>query len=281
MKKGLFLWSTFGAFVMSLSVFAAEPKYVREVARWQAVVVPEETDKAARDAWESAANYSRHEWRVFLQDSRVCAELTNEAARAPKGWPKFNPKAGRFRAASAAKAVDDGWLIAFNQGEFGGALYWFSVDGKRSYKISDHQVVDFYTLSDGIYAIEGLAHMGISEGSLIRIARPQRDKTWTVATVLKLPAAPYAISVDQHGKQFVTLSNSLVSIGASRKIQVLLSDAFWWQLYPNSSALSPDEKKLYIGMRQFVGEFDLQTKKLRLLIPDKVFLHKLPGKVGQ
>ena len=40
--------------------------------------------------------------------------------------------------------------------------------------------------------------------------------------------------------------------------------------------LSSDEQKLYIGMRQFVGEFDLSTKKLRLLIPSDAFLNKLP-----
>ena len=40
--------------------------------------------------------------------------------------------------------VDDGWLVGFNKGEFGAALYWFSADGKQNYKISDHQVWEFF-----------------------------------------------------------------------------------------------------------------------------------------
>ena len=32
--------------------------------------------------------------------------------------------------------VADGWLVGFNAGEFGGGLWWFSFDGKRSKRIS-------------------------------------------------------------------------------------------------------------------------------------------------
>jgi hypothetical protein len=74
----------------------------------------------------------------------------------------------------------------------------------------------------------------------------------------------------------VTLSDSLVSVGDDHKITTLFPDAPWSGLYPNSSVLSSDEQKLYIGMRQFVGELGIATKKLRLLIPSDAFLNKLP-----
>jgi hypothetical protein len=67
-----------------------------------------------------------------------------------------------------------------------------------------------------------------------------------------------------------------VSIGDDRKVTTPLPDAPWGGLYPDSSVLSPDQQKLYIGMRQFVGEFDITTKKLRLFIPSPAFLNKLP-----
>jgi hypothetical protein len=35
--------------------------------------------------------------------------------------------------------------------------------------------------------------------------------------------------------------------------------------------------KLYLGMRQYVGEVDLMTNKLRMLVPSKEFLNKLPA----
>ena len=74
---------------------------------------------------------------------------------------------------------------------------------------------------------------------------------------------------------YITLSESLVTLGADKKIQTLISSMEWGSFYPNSSALSHDEKKLYIGMRQFVGEFDIETCKFRYLIPSKEFLNKL------
>jgi hypothetical protein len=38
----------------------------------------------------------------------------------------------------------------------------------------------------------------------------------------------------------------------------------------------PVRAKLYIGMRQYVGEFSLTTNKFRFLIPSAKFLNKLP-----
>jgi hypothetical protein len=116
----------------------------------------------------------------------------------------------------------------------------------------------------------------MSEGSIIRIARPQPGAHWQAATVTKLPFAPYAVSVRRDGTMLVTLSDSLVSVGKDRKITTVLSDPPWGGLYPNSSVFTSDEHKLYIGMRQFVGEFDVATKTLRLLIPSGAFLNKLP-----
>jgi hypothetical protein len=226
--------------------------------------------------WFYAANYSSHEWRVFTEGDQICAQLTSSQRQPHAERPKFTPKAGRFRRASAFASVEDGWLVGFNEGEFGAAVYWFSRDGSRNYKVSDHQVVDFFSLPDGIHAIEGLAHLSLSGGSIIRVARPEPKAHWQAETVTKLPFAPYAISVLRDGTMLITLSDSLVLVDATHKITTLLPDAPWGNLYPNSSALSPNQQKLYIGMRQFVGEFDIPAKKLRLLVPSDAFLNKLP-----
>jgi hypothetical protein len=191
--------------------------------------------------------------------------------------PGFDPKADRFSGPSAFARVDDGWLVGFNHGEFGAALYWFSTDGNRNYKISDHQVVDFVPTADGILAVEGLAHMGTSRGSLIRIACVKGETQWKAKRLTELPFAPYAVSRRRDGELLITLSNSLVAVTPHdpAKAVTLLANADWGHLYPESSALRPDERKLYIGMRQFVGEFDLQTRGFRFLIPGKEFLNRL------
>jgi hypothetical protein len=153
--------------------------------------------------------------------------------------------------------------------------------GSRKYKISDHHVVDFFALPDGIHAIEGLAHSHLSRGSLIRISRPHPDARWRASTATELPFAPEAISLRRNGTMLITLSDALVSVSNDFQITTLLSNPPWDGLSVNSSVLSPDEQKLYIGMCQFVCEFDTSTKKLRLLIPSESFLNKLPQKDEQ
>lgn len=226
--------------------------------------------------WHFAANQSRHNWHVFIDRGQICAQLTDAKSAEQRERPKFTPKVDQFRDGSSFARVEDGWLVGFNRGEFGAALYWFSPDGKENYKVSEHQIVDFFSLPDGLHAIEGLAHMGISEGSIVRIARPEPKGRWQATTVTKLSFAPYAVSVQRNGTMLITLSNSLVRVGDDRKVTTLLDAPPWDALYPNSSVTSADEQKLYIGMRQFVGEIDIPTKTLRLLVPSAEFLNKLP-----
>jgi len=39
--------------------------------------------------------------------------------------------------------VEDGYLVGFHGGEFGGDLYWFSKNGQKKYKISGDNIVQF------------------------------------------------------------------------------------------------------------------------------------------
>jgi len=263
------------------AIQAIEPEYSHEVRNWQEIAVPRINDKASFKIWSYAANYSEYEWYIFNDGNKVRAHLTSDKPQNIADRPQFTPNAGRFRGGSAFAAVDDGWLVGFNQGEFGAALYWFSHDGKESYEVSNHQVVDFFTRKDGLYAIEGLAHLSLSEGSIIRISRPQPHAHWQASVVTTLPYAPYAISVRRDGTMLVTLSDELVTVSNDFKINTLDSAPLWRGLYPNSSVLDSDERKLYIGMRQYVGELDLSTKKFRFLIPSDSFLNKLPKKEEQ
>jgi hypothetical protein len=112
---------------LTIGVGAAQPEYPREIARWQEVSIPPSSDQGARMVWFYAANYSEYNWRVYLDRGQVCAQVTPGARREQRERPKFIPKAGQFRDASAFARVEDGWLVGFNDGEFGAALYWFNL----------------------------------------------------------------------------------------------------------------------------------------------------------
>jgi hypothetical protein len=260
---------------------ATEPEYPQDITRWQEIQVPPDGKNSDRAMWDSSANYSQLSWRVYLDGGRPRAKLIEGPNDNSTDQAPFDARADKFSGASRFKAVDDGWLVGFNHGEFGAALYWFDQNGKHHYKISNHQIVAFFTLSDGIYAIEGLAHMDISCGSVIHIVRPTTIGHWQAVRIVRLPFAPLTVAVRRDGVMLIVLTDSLVSVGVDHQVSTLVSEAPWEGLYPASSILLPDEDRLYIGMRQFVGEVDLATNNLRMLLPSKMFLNKLPDDQGE
>jgi hypothetical protein len=258
----------------SLPILAAE---LPPISQWKEVAVPPESHRGDYMVWYYSANHSLQNWHVFLKEGKPHAKLRTKSD-SPFETPPFTPKTKDYSYITDTFKVEDGWIIAFNEGEWGGALYWFSADGTKNYKISDHQVVDLFLHRNVIHAIEGLSHLGLSRGSLISISRSNDQSQWKAKTLLKLPQAPDALSILSNGHLLLTLSDSIVDVSPDYSLTTVLSEAVFRQLYVNSSALSTNETKLYLGMRQFVGELDLQTQKLRLLIPSDDYLHKLPQK---
>ena len=259
----------------------AAPPLDSDVSKWVEVPIPSHNNEVDYQLWSYAANYSRLEWRVFLQNGFPHARLIEDATPIPPERPAFIPRAGEFNDAFAFARVDEGWLVGFNKGEFGAAVYWFSLDGKQNYKISDHQVWEFFHLPDGVFAVEGLAHLTMNEGTLIRITRHAPKSHWEAHKVVRLPAAPQAAAITGDGSLILTLFDALVRVDPSHKVHTLLAHAPWWGLYPNSSILVDHDQKLFIGMRQYVGAFDLKTRKLRFLVPSAKFLNKLTKKREQ
>jgi hypothetical protein len=263
--------------VPAAGICSAEPEYSPNVTTWEEIRVPPADENPERVVWDYASDYSKLNWRVYLdhgQPRGVLGSGPDEVQQSNR--PQFEPKADNLVGANRFAAVDDGWLVGFNHGEFGAALYWFSRDGNRHYLISNDHVVAFFMRPDGIYAIEGMAHMGASCGSLIRVARTSEKGKWQAERFVRLPFAPNTIALKRDGNMIIALSDSLVSVTPNGQITTLIPDAPWWSIYPSSSVILPDDSRLYLGMRQFVGEVDLTTNKLRMLVPSKEFLNKLP-----
>jgi hypothetical protein len=269
-------WLAFGLLLMTSASQAAPPEYSPDLTTWREVKVPPVGRNAERVVWNYAANYSPLSWRVYLDNGRPNAELIASRDDVLSDRPPFEATADGWSGAKRFAAVDDGWLVGFNYGEFGAALYWFGPDGQRHYKISDHQIVAFFSRADGVYAIEGLSHLVMSCGSIIRITRPTSAAHWQARRFVKLPSAPETIAARRDGTLLVTLNDSLVSVGPRARVNTLIPDAPWRGLDPSSSVLSPDERRLYVGMGQFVGEVDLATNQLRLLVPAPDLLNELP-----
>ena len=200
----------------------ASRAYNSDVTKW--IEIQPSSKSAEHQIWYLAADYCDFSWIVAREEGVVRATLTaNADDRRIVDHPPFQTKAENFSGGYAFQRVDDGWLVGFNEGEFGAALYWFSSDGRQKYKISDHQVESFMTTPKGIIAIEGLAHMGLSEGSLIGCKRDPKSQRWVAAELKRFPQAPEAFIRLSDGRLIVALSDSLVALTPDYKMKTLLS----------------------------------------------------------
>ena len=215
-------------------------------------------------AWE-AANHSDAAWKVFVQKGRVAARPYNERnpetitlpfrlapwyiATEPHAAAKNAPGSKRFPEKNAAK-VSNGWLLWVNYGEWGGRVDWFSTDGTRHYKVSNDQIVAYAKTPQGLFAVQGLAHMSITQGTFLKLDQ-NAEGVWQAQTVLDLHDAPYALLAD-NGAFLVVTSRQLVRVSPSetpgKAAAALVPQGFWDYLYPNSLVAAPNGD-LFIGMR--------------------------------
>jgi hypothetical protein len=130
------------------------------------------------------------------------------------------------------------------------------------------------TTPTGIIAIQGLAHLGLSEGSVIEVAKDPDTSRWVSKERKSLPEAPESFVRSKDGRLFLALSDSLALLTPDNKLEVVVKSTDW--VGPDTLVTSGDESKIYVGTRQYVCEYDMQTKSFRYLIPDLTFLNRLP-----
>jgi hypothetical protein len=245
--------------------------YEPDVTRWVEVEHPKDPHLA------DVANEFDYQWIVSQRGNTIHAHLTGwrEVMQWLMAKLPFVPRVHSPESFSEYKAVRvrDGWLVGFNEGEFGAALYWFSTDGGRNYRISDDQVVDFMKTPQGIIAIEGLAHLGSNSGSVVRIVKDAQTDRWISTKVKRLPQAPQSFVLLSDGRMFIVLYESLVLLTPDNRLETLAASANW--LRPDTIVASPDATRMYVGTCPYVCEYDMLTKRLRYLVPDVSLAQRL------
>ena len=155
--------------------------------------------------------------------------------------------------------VVDGWLIGRDEGEWGGDLWWYAADGKKHYKISDEQVRSFVQTKEGLFAFEGLAHMGLNIGHILTLNQNKKGR-WKSEESIDTKGVPEAFAIDKNGDFLIVTPNRLLRVGQNKKIDVLVNGAFWYGLYINSLVIAPNGS-IYIGMVQGVARVRPQEKQ--------------------
>jgi hypothetical protein len=204
-----------------------------DLEKWIAVAPPE----PGSDAW-LAANHDSNTWFVSLRDGHPYAQRRGELRDDPgdrSGPLPFEIKEGSALEGLAGNRlstkVADGWIVAFNAGEFGAGVWWFSPDGKTRYKIAEAWVVDFLSTKVGLLALEGIAHGGQSDGRIIRLVR-DRGGRWRSEDLIDLKHAPQVGVMRDDGSLLIATTRRLLRVVPSDKtVEVLHKDAFWGGLY--------------------------------------------------
>ena len=246
------------------------------VAEWIAVDVPDNRSLADKVVFSDAALNSEMCWEVLIHDSVVAAKKAGESGgRASRTQLPFDVSLGRFDNPLEILQVDDGWLVGDHEGEFGGALYWFSSDGKSRYKISDHQVEGFVRILGVVCVLEGLSHRMMSVGSMVCLERDLKWRRWRAHEVAKLPADPLAWVVGPHSELYVFTGAGLVMIEDLKDVKVIWEGKDFLLKFANSMVMTPDRAALYVGFHQYVGRYVFKTGKFDFLVPDLEMIHRL------
>jgi hypothetical protein len=252
----------FTIFFFHFSLVASSQSNIHFISKWKVLNVPTNEDTVY------SYNSSDTNWIVYQKNNKVLVrEMMDTVDRTHLPFetptPKSNSKMEEFSGKRSFIKVNDGYFVAFRRGEFGASLFWFSNNGTTYYKVNGASAVQFIKRGSEVYAINGLAHLSMSSGSLLKISF--ENNKWVASKYLELPFAPYAVSLDSNNDFIIVTSDNLIKVNGDKQIKALLKTDFWQGLYPTSSVI--EGEFIYIGMRKGVYKFNLRTKASKWLLP--------------
>lgn len=180
---------------------------------------------------EESVELHEYEWRVSEERVRVYGEKVRkeDAVAVPTFSTDFSfaVKKGLLGMLETKfYALNDGWLVYVNAGEFGGGLSWYSEDGTQNYKIAKgFNIRGFLEVEDTIFVYGGLSHLGSSYG-FIRKLKLSEDGKWELqksegasfaspVQLLRKPTAVYHLSGKKEGLIWVVCSRQIAEYYSS------------------------------------------------------------------
>jgi hypothetical protein len=197
------------------------------------------------------------------------AQITPSEPHRKSSGPDLPPRVKLQRGMVGVRSslrVNNGWLLGFDGGEFGGGLWLAASDGKTQ-QLSEENVHGFIETSRGVLIFVGLDHMGTDSGKVLIVPYAVTSKT-DLRTLVDLDGAPGAFTKLSADTALVVTTHGISQITSTGASEKLLSRSFG-MLYPNSIVSSPDGT-IYAGMRLFVVRLVLRSGKYReeWLVPE-------------
>ena len=181
------------------------------------------------------ANFSRREWSVSLEGDT----------------PLISVHASRRT--MTAIAFENGRLAGYDNGEFGGGLWWIDADRSVT-RISRDNVRGLVHTSFGTLALVGLDHLSMRSGKVLRFV-PETPNPPSMIILADLREAPRAFTLTSDGAVVVVTGTKVLRINSPGTIETLFSTNYMG-LYPHSVVVSSGGT-IYVGMRHFVTRLAL------------------------
>jgi len=170
--------------------------------------------------------------------------------------------------------IDDGWLLAFNRGEFGGSCWWYNEDGSKRELIASGliNIRAFHQIEDKIYVMEGLNHLGGPSGQIMEL--DWKSTTQRFNDFMEIPfirqggsytipedwSATPVLSVIIHDNEFLILTSAnLIKISLDKKVECLVDYGPWFQNGVSATSMVVDKKYIYIGMNGGIFKTNLKN----------------------
>ncbi len=245
-------------------------------------------------------------WKVLLKDQQVYAcpaadPMSESSVKSDDTalHPPFELNIEGIREAKPYKLesariiipVEDGWIVAFNAGEFGAGVWWYSANGKERYKVSEDQVRYFYKKGDRIFAIAGIAHLAMLRKGYFVEFKKNKKGDWTSHIVADLEGYAYvtAFSSDDTslfaatnyvfaGELFFESHSRLIKVSLTGTVETWVADAFWEHIVrkyenslyskANSIVQDPNTGDIYLGLPVGVAKVSaISDHRVSWLVP--------------
>jgi len=156
--------------------------------------------------------------------------------------------------------IENGTLIGFDGGEWGGRLIYKPFDNRKKEitVIEKGNIKHLYQLDNKIYFIVGIAHLGLSKGAIFELQI--KNNKFTYKKVIELDDAPEIFDIYKN-KLYIASQNSFYVIEKLEK-RIIFKNTLWNNLYPNSIAIF-DERNIFLGIRSGIVKLNLIEPKIQ------------------
>jgi hypothetical protein len=274
----------YGIFLLCLSFLPLKATRTEAILHWKSDLAP---TFQAYYAYYDQFRESLEDWSVFEKNDTIFATTDWKSLKNTLPF-KLNIQNTSLQSRAllygvlSIVEVEDGFLVAANEGEFASNLTWFSKDGAQSYLIGDRRKpanADSYfpksnknwigignfnkilKYKNQIYGVTGLAHMTDGGGALIKIEK--WNQKWVIKVLKKLDSTATFLAFDEKDDFLVGTHNGLYKIDKTFNVENLTKGSFW----KHSDSYVKKDSILYTGIRLGVLKVNLNTRHVTWLRP--------------